>query len=241
MNSVGLILEAELSGKEGKEEGEGESIKRTLISAWQAYGDGPYQSAASPLPPHPPSPSHEQSPPVVSITSHSTQQWPPPGEGPGAGQSPPPAQQAPVHPVQELFPLKGGAAEGDEKAVEAVASTTKRPKSDKKYAVSWARQFAVLTQRGFRNAAVTQLNPLPILQMVLVALIVGLIWIDQRTLTQANVRDRVGAVFFIGLFAGGFTPAINAVHTGTISLSLLSLLSLSSLSLSSSSSSIIII
>ena len=80
--------------------------------------------------------------------------------------------------------------------------------------MNWTTQTWTLLQRSFRNAAHTQLRPIPIIQMLLVALIVGLVWIDS-TLTEATIRDRVGALFFIALFAGAFTPAINAVHSST--------------------------
>jgi ABC-type multidrug transport system ATPase subunit len=80
-----------------------------------------------------------------------------------------------------------------------------------KYEANWFLQFWVLAQRSWTGAIASYLQPLPIIQMLVVAVVVGLVWLWEP-LTEDTIRDRTGALFFIGLFAGGFTPVLNALY-----------------------------
>lgn len=77
--------------------------------------------------------------------------------------------------------------------------------------ISWFRQLQVLYGRANRTAFSSYLQPLPLLQMILVAVIAGLLFL-QTPNNEFNIRNLQGALFFTALFAGGFTPLYNALY-----------------------------
>jgi hypothetical protein len=77
---------------------------------------------------------------------------------------------------------------------------------------SWWTQFVVLYGRSSKGAVISFIQPLPIIQIVIISVLVGLIWLQVPN-TLATNRERLGALFFIGLFAGGFTPLFNALYS----------------------------
>jgi hypothetical protein len=58
-----------------------------------------------------------------------------------------------------------------------------------------------------------------LIQQILVALITGAVW-WQTPYEQGAERDILGAGFFIAVFAGGFTPLIEAIFNCTFAMSL---------------------
>ncbi|PRP78720.1 ABC transporter G family member 14 [Planoprotostelium fungivorum] len=79
-----------------------------------------------------------------------------------------------------------------------------------KYPISWPHQFAVLFQRAFIQAQGTYVSLLNVAQMVVIAILVGCFWFHLPA-TASRVTDRSGALFFVGLFAGGFYPLFQAL------------------------------
>jgi hypothetical protein len=63
----------------------------------------------------------------------------------------------------------------------------------------WLTQFAVLFGRSWRGAIISYIQPLPIIQITVISVLVGLIWLRVPQ-TIDRVRDRLGALFFIGSY-----------------------------------------
>eukprot|EP01122_Echinamoeba_exundans_P006337 TRINITY_DN1758_c0_g1_i1.p1 TRINITY_DN1758_c0_g1~~TRINITY_DN1758_c0_g1_i1.p1 ORF type:complete len:838 (-),score=94.63 TRINITY_DN1758_c0_g1_i1:2209-4722(-) len=77
--------------------------------------------------------------------------------------------------------------------------------------IGWFQQFRVLYGRANRTAFSSYLQPLPLIQMLLVAVIAGLLFLQTPTRPD-TIRNLQGALFFTALFAGGFTPLYNALY-----------------------------
>jgi hypothetical protein len=80
--------------------------------------------------------------------------------------------------------------------------------------IGWFQQFRVLYGRANRTAFSSYLQPLPLIQMLLVAVIAGLLFL-QTPARPDTIRNLQGALFFTALFAGGFTPLYNALYNCT--------------------------
>lgn len=79
-----------------------------------------------------------------------------------------------------------------------------------KFAASYIEQFTILLQRSFLQSRGTNISKIPFFQMIVVALVVGGMW-WQCDRVESRIQDRLGAVFFVGVFSGGFTPVFNAI------------------------------
>lgn len=79
----------------------------------------------------------------------------------------------------------------------------------RQYPASYLEQAIVLGSRSLRMGAGTYFQPLPLFQTIFVALLSGLIWLNTPS---SSVDARNGAIFFIVLFAGGFTPLLNVLY-----------------------------
>ncbi|KAF5441875.1 hypothetical protein F2P56_037186 [Juglans regia] len=77
------------------------------------------------------------------------------------------------------------------------------------WCTSWWHQFKVLLQRGLRERRFEAFNRLRIFQVISVAVLGGLLWLDTP---PSHIEDRIALLFFFSVF-WGFYPLYNAVFT----------------------------
>lgn len=52
----------------------------------------------------------------------------------------------------------------------------------------------------------------PLVQVIAVAIIAGLIWLQIEDI-ESRIQSRLAVIFFISLFAGGFVPILAAIFS----------------------------
>eukprot|EP01117_Protostelium_nocturnum_P009679 TRINITY_DN3458_c0_g1_i2.p1 TRINITY_DN3458_c0_g1~~TRINITY_DN3458_c0_g1_i2.p1 ORF type:complete len:737 (+),score=278.39 TRINITY_DN3458_c0_g1_i2:136-2346(+) len=108
--------------------------------------------------------------------------------------------------------LKDPEEEKEEKRVKEIESRLEEISHEerKKYPINWFGQFRVLFERSFFQAQGTYFDPINVAQTAFIAIIVGCFWFH-LPLTSSHIGDRTGALFFAGLFSGGFYPLFQAL------------------------------
>jgi len=115
------------------------------------------------------------------------------------------------------FAISGGGDHGKELALRdeeaqlqsarARASTVQLPKFER----SFGAQLSILLRRSLRNQR-SIIDKVPYIQIVVMAFVVGALWFQAPMETDA-LQDRVGAVFFIMVYAGGFNPVFSSLFS----------------------------
>lgn len=82
----------------------------------------------------------------------------------------------------------------------------------REWGVTWWDQFSILFVRGLKERRHEYLSFLRIAQVILTALILGLLWWQSRIDTAKGLQDQIGLVFFIAVF-WGFFPVFTAIFT----------------------------
>ncbi|MED6159606.1 ABC transporter G member 26 [Stylosanthes scabra] len=70
----------------------------------------------------------------------------------------------------------------------------------KEWTLSWLDQFVILSRRTFRARCQDYLDKLRLVQALGIALLLGLLWWNSSTNTEAQLRDQVGLMFYICIF-----------------------------------------
>jgi len=122
-------------------------------------------------------------------------------------------ERAAAHPP---WALAADADSGDQRALAAYRARSQRMtaaelrRGPRRYEYSAPYQFAALWRRAFHQAKGVYFNRMSYIQIVFVAVIVGILWF-QTPRTEANLQDLLGALFFVGVFSAGFFAAFTAL------------------------------
>ncbi|CAO2813468.1 unnamed protein product [Amaranthus hypochondriacus] len=81
-----------------------------------------------------------------------------------------------------------------------------------KWKSSWWDQFCVLVSRGFKERRHEYFSCTRVIQVILTAIIVGLLWWHPNYSSSIDTTDKAGLIFFISVF-WGFFPLFTAIFT----------------------------
>ncbi|KAJ1441221.1 P-loop containing nucleoside triphosphate hydrolase [Sesbania bispinosa] len=70
----------------------------------------------------------------------------------------------------------------------------------KEWTLSWFDQFVILSRRTFKARCKDYFDKLRLVQALGIALLLGLLWWNSSTNTEAQLRDQVGLAFYICIF-----------------------------------------
>ncbi|KAF9595432.1 hypothetical protein IFM89_000350 [Coptis chinensis] len=82
----------------------------------------------------------------------------------------------------------------------------------REWGASWSEQFSILFCRGLKERRHDYLSWLRVTQVLVIALILGLLWWHSDSTTPRGLQDQAGLLFFIGVF-WGFFPVFTAIFT----------------------------
>lgn len=88
---------------------------------------------------------------------------------------------------------------------------SEKEKKKSSYPIPWFKQFSILWQRSFRQTRGVYFSKLPFIQIIAIAVIAGIFWL-QVPKRESRIGDEMGALFFVGIFAGGFFPLFNSLY-----------------------------
>jgi hypothetical protein len=71
---------------------------------------------------------------------------------------------------------------------------------DHRRSIGWFLLFVVLCRCTFREHTSDYLDKVRLAQVVSVALLLGLLWWNSQTGTEAQLQDQVGLIFYICIF-----------------------------------------
>jgi len=90
-----------------------------------------------------------------------------------------------------------------------IGDTVKKTPS---YAASSFTQYATLLERAIFNAKGDYITKLNFINIIAIAVIVSVVWF-QIPWTEGTLQDKIGVIFFSGIFASCFFPAFQALFT----------------------------
>ncbi|XP_049849407.1 uncharacterized protein LOC126318629 [Schistocerca gregaria] len=97
-------------------------------------------------------------------------------------------------------------------AVKAFLQSDQSLSQFRKFPPGYRSIFLALAKRSLQMSMGSYFLPLPIIQMLFIAIIFSLVWL-QTPHDAANFRNRTGAIFFLILYAGGFSPLLNVLYS----------------------------
>ncbi|KAL8129461.1 hypothetical protein V2J09_018616 [Rumex salicifolius] len=89
---------------------------------------------------------------------------------------------------------------------------TKLSSPKREWGASWCEQYTILFKRGIKERRHDYFSWLRITQVLVTAIILGLLWWQSNTRTIVALQDQAGLLFFISVF-WGFFPVFTAIFT----------------------------
>ncbi|GAB2272602.1 ABC transporter G member 22 [Dionaea muscipula] len=82
----------------------------------------------------------------------------------------------------------------------------------REWGATWWQQYSILFWRGIKERKHDYFSWLRISQVLITALILGLLWWQSESKTEDGMRDQIGLLFFLSVF-WGFLPVFTAIFT----------------------------
>ncbi|XP_031375470.1 ABC transporter G family member 26 isoform X2 [Punica granatum] len=85
-------------------------------------------------------------------------------------------------------------------AVQAPEQLRKAIQVKKDWTMTWWEQFQILSKRTFKERCSDYFDALRLIQALGVALLLGMLWWNSKSATEAQLRDQVGLMYYICIF-----------------------------------------